>query len=200
MSNTISVIQIGLGPIGQRMLQRIVAHPRLQLVGAVDVSPVWIGLDAGKVSGIADPIGLPVVGSLEEVAAEAEVACVMTSSSLAAAAPTIQQCIARRLHVVSTCEELAFPHQTHPDIVQQLDAAAADAGVAILGTGVNPGYLMDLLPLTLTGVCERVDAIRVERYQDAGKRRLPFQLKVGATLSPRISKSRSPSARFDTSA
>ena len=55
--------------------------------------------------------------------------------------------------------------------------------VAILGTGVNPGFVMDALPITLTGVCEKVDAIRVDRIQDARIRRLPFQQKIGAGLT-----------------
>jgi hypothetical protein len=56
--------------------------------------------------------------------------------------------------------------------------------VAILGTGVNPGFVMDALPITLTGVCERVDAIHVDRIQDARIRRLPFQQKIGSGLTP----------------
>lgn len=184
MSDTISVIQIGLGPIGQRMTKRILSHPRLKLVGAVDLNPQYRDQDAGLVSGMPNPAGVPIVSSLDQVTAEAQIACVMTSSSLPATAPTLHQCIARSLHVVSTCEELAFPHNTHPQLAAELDHAAIEAAVVLLGTGVNPGFVMDTLPLTLTGACERVDAIRVERYQDAGKRRLPFQLKVGASLSP----------------
>ena len=60
---------------------------------------------------------------------------------------------------------------------------AKKAKVAVLGTGVNPGFAMDALPITLTGVCERVDAIRVDRIQDARIRRLPFQQKIGAGLT-----------------
>ena len=65
-------------------------------------------------------------------------------------------------------------------IVHQL---AKKAKVAVLGTGVNPGFVMDALPIMLTGVCERVDAIRVDRIQDARVRRLPFQQKIGAGLT-----------------
>ena len=60
---------------------------------------------------------------------------------------------------------------------------AKKAKVAVLGTGVNPGFVMDALPIMLTGVCERVDAIRVDRIQDARIRRLPFQQKIGAGLT-----------------
>ena len=60
---------------------------------------------------------------------------------------------------------------------------AKKAKVAVLGTGVNPGFVMDALPIMLTGVCERVEAIRVDRIQDARIRRLPFQQKIGAGLT-----------------
>jgi len=58
--------------------------------------------------------------------------------------------------------------------------AAVRSRVAVLGTGVNPGFLMDALPIMLTGVCESVQAIEVDRVQDARVRRLPFQKKIGA--------------------
>ena len=53
----------------------------------------------------------------------------------------------------------------------------------MLGTGVNPGFAMDALPIALTAVCERVDRIVVDRVQDARIRRLPFQQKIGAGLT-----------------
>jgi 4-hydroxy-tetrahydrodipicolinate reductase len=87
------------------------------------------------------------------------------------------------MHVVSTCEELAWPW-TRPESARAIDDAAQKAGVAVLGTGVNPGFLMDALPLFLTAPCQRVDAIRVERVQDASNRRRPFQDKVGVGMSP----------------
>ena len=55
--------------------------------------------------------------------------------------------------------------------------------MAVLGTGVNPGFAMDTLPIALSAVCERVDRIVVQRLQDARIRRLPFQQKIGAGLT-----------------
>jgi 4-hydroxy-tetrahydrodipicolinate reductase len=60
---------------------------------------------------------------------------------------------------------------------------ATKAKVAVLGTGVNPGYAMDALPIMLTAVCDRVDRVTVSRVQDARIRRLPFQQKIGAGLT-----------------
>lgn len=184
LNEPIAVVQIGLGPIGQRMVRRIIDHRRLTLAGAVDIDEQLHGKDVGEVCGLDAPLGVDVVDRLDAVQAPARVASVMSTSSIQKAAATFRECARAGLHVVSTCEELAYPWQTQPQLSAELDQAAKANDIAMLGTGVNPGFLMDLLPLTLTGVCERVEAIRVERYQDAGKRRLPFQIKVGATLSP----------------
>ena len=171
-----------MGPIGRRMVQEIDRRRGFQLVAAVDIDPGITGRDAADLAGLS-PCGVPVAGSLDDVQTDADVACVTTTSSLRTAAPTIAACCERGLGVVSTCEELSFPWQTQRSTAHELDAAARRAGVAVLGTGVNPGFVMDLLPLVATGACSRVDRVRVERYQDAGRRRLPFQQKVGAGLT-----------------
>jgi 4-hydroxy-tetrahydrodipicolinate reductase len=86
-------------------------------------------------------------------------------------------------HVVSTCEELSYPWTAQPQIAAELDAAARRAGVTLLGTGVNPGYAMDALPLMLTAPCAAVHSVRVLRVVDAARRRGPLQRKVGAGLT-----------------
>jgi 2,4-diaminopentanoate dehydrogenase len=85
--------------------------------------------------------------------------------------------------IVSTTEELAYPTRGNLKYARTIHEMAKKAKVAVLGTGVNPGFTMDALPITLTGVCERVDSIRVDRIQDARVRRLPFQQKIGAGLT-----------------
>jgi 4-hydroxy-tetrahydrodipicolinate reductase len=76
-----------------------------------------------------------------------------------------------------------FPWDNSRDWSETIDRAAKDKNVAVLGTGVNPGFLMDTLPTLMTGVCEHVDRIEVRRYQDAQFRRIPFQKKIGAGLN-----------------
>ncbi|MHB1156303.1 MAG: NAD(P)H-dependent amine dehydrogenase family protein [Phycisphaerales bacterium] len=179
------VIQIGLGPIGQRMIRQIHEHPLLQLVGAIDNDPHKLGHDAGKVAGLDQSIGVKILASLDDLPPNhgAQVASVMTSSSLLKTSPLLFELCRKKLPGVSTCEELAYPWQTHPQLAAQLDEAARHADIALLGTGVNPGFLMDIFPLVITGVCRSVESIRVERYQDAARRRVPFQEKIGAGLT-----------------
>jgi 2,4-diaminopentanoate dehydrogenase len=85
--------------------------------------------------------------------------------------------------VVSTCEELAFPYLKHAQLAQQLDEAAERAGVSILGTGVNPGFVLDRLVATAAQVCGPVRHVRAERVVDARTRREALQRKVGAGLT-----------------
>src|SRR5204862_2134910 len=106
-----------------------------------------------------------------------------TGSSVAAGLPQIETILKSKTAIVTTTEELAYPGYTHIRQARQIHAWAKKAKVAVLGTGVNPGFAMDALPIALTAVCERVDRVIVHRIQDARIRRLPFQQKIGAGLT-----------------
>jgi 2,4-diaminopentanoate dehydrogenase len=97
--------------------------------------------------------------------------------------PDFEAILRAKAAVVSTTEELSYPGYTHIRQARQIHALAKKAKVAVLGTGVNPGFAMDALPIALTAVCERVDRIQISRVQDARLRRLPFQQKIGAGLT-----------------
>jgi 4-hydroxy-tetrahydrodipicolinate reductase len=95
----------------------------------------------------------------------------------------IETVLAKKVAIVSTTEELSYPVGKNRALAKKIDQMAKRAKVAVLGTGVNPGFAMDALPITLTGICERVDSVRVDRIQDARIRRLPFQQKIGSGLT-----------------
>ncbi len=182
MRPVVNVVQIGLGPIGLGVTKTVLSRGGLHLIGAVDLDPAKIGRDVGALAGL-DDCGLAVSGDLEQALTRAaDVAIVTTSSRLLDVADTLRCCIDAGCHVVSTCEELVYPWRTSPELAREIDTHAQSAGVAVLGTGVNPGFLMDVLPALLTGVCTVVRWIRVKRFQDAGTRRQSFQDKVGAGL------------------
>jgi 2,4-diaminopentanoate dehydrogenase len=183
----IRVIQLGLGPLGRQIVRYICERRGLELVGVVDVDPGLQGRDAGEVCGIA-PLGLRVAASLDEArlhAAEVpQVAVLATVSSIEKLVPQVAAAARAGLHSVSTCEELSFPWRRHRAAAEAIDAVCREHRVACLGTGVNPGYLMDYLPAVFTAIAQRVDRIEVERVQDASRRRVPFQQKIGAGLTP----------------
>jgi hypothetical protein len=99
------------------------------------------------------------------------------------AKPQILALVKKGMHVVTTCEELAYPLPAHQASFRELDRLAQRKKVSILATGVNPGFTMDALALMLTAPCARVNRVSVTRVVDAGTRRLPLQRKVGAGLT-----------------
>ncbi|MBU0714666.1 MAG: dihydrodipicolinate reductase [Verrucomicrobia bacterium] len=181
----INIIQIGLGPLGQKAVRYALERGTIQIVGAVDPAPDKAGQDLGKLCGIKKRTGVVVHRNLDAAmkGVQASVAVLTTVSSLKRLEPQVGELARAGLHIVSTCEELAFPWKTQPQIAKRLDVICKQHGVACVGTGVNPGYLMDFLPCILTAVCQRVDRIRVSRIQDASPRRIPFQQKIGAGLT-----------------
>jgi len=182
----IRVLQVGLGPIGVAVARQIVSRRGFQLVGAVDIDPQKCGHDVATVLGLERALRVEVGSDITRAirAAKPDVAVLCTASSLRAALPAMEEVLRRRVPIVTTTEEAAYPAPRNRRLAARLDAAARKAGVAVLGTGVNPGFTMDALPIALSAVCERVDGVQVWRVQDARIRRQPFQQKIGAGMTP----------------
>jgi len=176
-----SVVHVGLGPIGRSVAAIVATHRGLRAVAAVD--PAYAGQQLAEVLGVPDERRIPVVRSLSEVETRADIALHCTSSSLRAVVPQLRQLIEAGIAVVSTCEELSYPWDAAKDEARAIDLLAREHGVAVLGTGVNPGFAMDYLAVTLSAVATRVDRVRVVRRADASRRRVPLQQKVGVGLS-----------------
>jgi 4-hydroxy-tetrahydrodipicolinate reductase len=177
---TIRAIQIGMGPLGQKTVSYLLERRNIEIVGAVDVNPDLAGEDVAEIAGWS-PIGVTIQGSLDdEICRQADCAILTTVSTMEQITPQILDVVRRGIPVVSTCEELFYPWERSPELAQQIDTAAKENQVAVVGTGINPGFLMDTLPSFLTAVCQKVDSVKVSRYQDAAFRRLPFQKKIGA--------------------
>jgi hypothetical protein len=181
----IKVLHVGLGPIGAAIVRQVASRKGFIIVGGIDIDPAKVGRDLGDVCAsralrvkVTDDIGKTIRASRPDVA----VLC--TGSSLKAVTPELEAVLKLKVPIVSTTEELAYPVRSHRAAAKKIDALAKRSRVAVLGTGVNPGFVMDALPIALTGVCERVHGIEVDRIQDARIRRQPFQMKIGAGLTP----------------
>ena len=158
----------------------------LEIVGAIDKDPAKAGRDLGETVGAPDtPWGVLISPDAKSVLEKPlDVIVHSTSSYLTSVMDQLLECIAAGCCIVSTCEELAYPFRKHPELSQSLDAAAKEEGVALVGTGVNPGFVMDKLALTLSAVAQRIDWLSAVRIVDASKRRLPLQKKIGAGMTP----------------
>jgi 4-hydroxy-tetrahydrodipicolinate reductase len=181
----IKVVSIGLGPIGAGVVKQLATRKGFRLVGAVDIDPNKVGRDAGDVCGVGRKLRVAVTADIGKTlkAVKPDVAVLCTSSSIKKVVPEFEAVLKHKVPIVSTTEELSYPVKSHAAAAKRIDALARRARVAVLGTGVNPGFAMDALPIALTGVCESVTAIEVDRVQDARIRRLPFQKKIGAGLT-----------------
>jgi hypothetical protein len=181
----IRVLHFGLGPIGAAVVRQCAERRGFRIVGAVDIDPAKVGKDLGDVAGVGRALKVRVFDDARKAikSSKPDVVVLCTQSSLKKVMPQMEAILKLRVPIVSTTEELAYPTRERMKYARALHQMAKKARVAVLGTGVNPGFAMDALPITLTGVCERVEAIRVDRIQDARIRRLPFQQKIGAGLT-----------------
>lgn len=126
-------------------------------------------------------LGVPAVASLDQASGSYELALVAFSSRAAVAAPVIAQLLAAGVHVITTCEELANPSA---DEIAELEARCHDSGRSVVVAGANPGFVMDRLPLLLSGGCLGVRSIRVERRVDTRSRRPALVAKTGRGMTP----------------
>ncbi|CUT01156.1 hypothetical protein [Candidatus Chrysopegis kryptomonas] len=185
MKKKINAVQFGLGPIGQLCAKTIIQKhsDRINLVGAVDIHPAKVGKDLGELIGV-ENLGITVVDDIRSILRKNKVDLVFhtTTSFMSDVKEQLVELIKLKLNIVSSTEELFFPWFRNTQIAQEIDNLARRFKVRVLGTGVNPGFVMDVLPAVLTQVCTSVKKIRVERVVNASKRRLPLQLKIGAGL------------------
>jgi hypothetical protein len=163
----------------------LLTRPWVQLVGAIDIDRNKIGKDVGQLLHPVRKIGVTISDRAEEVLSDAAPQIVphATSSYMETILPQIMEIVEHNASVVSTAEELSYPFVKYPDLAKKIDQRAKENGTIVLGTGVNPGFLLDTLTVALSGVCQNVSSIRAERVVDASRRRIPLQKKIGAGLS-----------------
>lgn len=188
MPEPFRVLQVGFGTIGRTIAQYIIERKNLELVGLVDVDPNLQGKYVEEVLGLDSRARTMIQSSLEESIATSggssiDVAVVATVSDLGRVTPTVSTCLREGMDVVSICEQLSYPYNRHPKLAEELDALAKETGKTVLGTGINPGYLMDLLPIVLSSPSKSVDSIEVTRIINSSNRRASFQKKIGTGMS-----------------
>ncbi len=177
------ILFVGFGPLGRRIVADLVERAVGVVAGVVDTAPALAGTPVQHTVPGADH-RLHVLPSLDAVDDwdQVDAAVVSTASDIPSCAPTYRELLRRGKAVVGTCEELVYPWLRHVALAEELDDLAKRHGGRLLGTGVNPGFLMDAFPAFLTGVTKTVRSISCFRVQDASARRIPFQKKIGVGL------------------
>lgn len=182
----IKIAQFGLGPIGLETLKLAATKPWAEIIGGIDIDPTKTGQSLAKLTGDPGLRGAKVYRAVEELVAQEmpDVIFHTAVSKMKAAYPQIEPMVRLGINVISSCEELLFPQLREPELAVKLDQACKEGKARVLGTGVNPGFVMDVIPICLTGVCRNVTAVHVQRVVNASTRRGPLQKKIGSGLAP----------------
>ncbi len=148
---------------------RLVLEKRgLELVGAFGRRAEREGMDVGQAIGLDRDLGIALACDLEEAIerAQPEIAIQTTCSTVDDAMDELTTLLRRGIHVISIAEEMAYPAYRSPNAAHELQRLAADNGASILGTGINPGFVLDTLIITLTGICADIESISAHRVND----------------------------------
>jgi hypothetical protein len=181
----VRIVLYGVGAMGARIANFLLKKGGVEIVGAIDIDKGKVGKDVGEILGTGQQLGIKVSNNPDDVFSKvnADVVVHSTTSFLKQTYPQIVTVIKHGVNVVSTCEELSYPYATEPELAEKLDKLAREHSVTVLGTGINPGFLMDTLVITLTSVCQEIEQIKATRVMNAATRRVPFQKKIGAGLT-----------------
>jgi Uncharacterized conserved protein related to dihydrodipicolinate reductase len=182
---TIRAVVYGVGPIGQ-LIARVALEKGFDVVGAIDIDPQKVGKDLGEVLGLGKTLGIKVESDADKVLRDSNPDVVLhsTGSFFDKVYPQIMRAVRVGADVVSTCETLAWPWYRYPDLAELVDNYARNYGSTVLGAGVNPGFVFDVLPAVLSTILTRLEKITVTRSLDASKRRYSFQKKIGLGMTP----------------
>lgn len=169
----IRVLHVGLGPMGAGVVRQVAGRKGLAIVGAVDLDPAKAGRDLGEVCGLSrklrSALQIQVMDDITKAikTTKPDVAVLCTATSLKNVWPQFELVLKQKVPIVSTAQELVYPAKANAGVAKKIDALARRARVAVLGTGVNPGFAMDALPIALTSLCGKVDAVDITRAETA---------------------------------
>jgi 4-hydroxy-tetrahydrodipicolinate reductase len=168
MRRPLRVLVLGTGQMGSGIIRLVLEKDGLDLVGAYARRPERAGMDVGRAAGLERPLGVAIDADLPALIERTrpDVAIHATCSRLSDALAEVTALLERGVNVISIAEEMAWPAARSPERAAGIDALARANGVSVLGTGVNPGFVLDLLVIALTAVCSHVESIQATRIND----------------------------------
>jgi hypothetical protein len=186
MQDLIRVLVLGTGQMGGRIARLVLDKQGLELVGAYGRRAERAGMNLGPAIGLDRELEIPVSANLTTVVEQTRphVAIQATCSTIADARDEIETLLRHGVHVISIAEEMAYPACRSAEFVEEIDQLACAHGVGVLGTGINPGFVLDLLIITLTGVCADIQSITATRINDLSPYGPSVLASQGVGLSP----------------
>lgn len=184
--NPIRVLQWGLGAMGSGMAKLMLEKPGLEIVAAVDGRPDFLGKDLGEILGVGKHLGVTVTNKPEDVLHKDKVDIVLiaTTSWLKEQIADLRKILNAGINCISIAEEMSDAEAQNPEFAKELDQLAKKNGVTILGTGVNPGFVLDLLVVLLTGGSHQVERIEASRVNDLSPYGTTVMKSQGVGTSP----------------
>ncbi len=181
---TVKALICGVGSIGSLIAAAALRTSWVDVVAAVDVDERKIGQDLGNILGCGR-LGITVEGNLAEALSSSRPDIVLhaTSSFLDQISDQVIKSINFGVDFLSTCETLVYPYYRYPRLADKINRLAVNRGVSVVGGGVNPGFLLDLLPGILSSLCLNIRRIHAVRLVDSSRRREAFRKKIGVGLS-----------------
>ncbi len=162
----IKVAVWGTGMMSQGLLGFLLDRPnQVEIVGVIAYEPELEGKPVSELLG--RPCDVSMTTDFDAVLAEKpDVVCIATQSFLHEVTPQIEPSIRAGANVICTAETLAYPWASDPEWAERIDALAKEHGVSVLGTGINPGFILDALIVMWSSVNLRIDRIEAQRVND----------------------------------
>lgn len=163
----VKVVIWGFGAMGSGMARMLLSKKGVQIVGVCDLHPERVNKSIFDILGInrGDHPDVIINSDINTVLTEkcCDVCLCATDSFTKKAFPRLKFALEKKVNVISTAEEMAYPKAQDPELTAELNKIAKENGVSILGTGINPGMIMDLLVVCLTGCMTDVQHIEAKR-------------------------------------
>ena len=163
------VVQWATGAVGRHALAATIDHPELDVVGVLVYSDDKAGRDAGDLCGAA-PIGVVATKNRDDILAlDADCVLYMPQGEMnpMGALDDICALLASGKNVISTAvTALIYPASMGRKVVDRLEQACAQGGTSFHGTGIEPGWASEVLPLTMSGLFRRIDSLVVQELLD----------------------------------
>lgn len=184
----VKVITWGLGAMGSGIAKMILNKKGMRIVDAIDADPNKAGKKLFEVIGVEPNEYNDIIvkkGPEDAIKEEvADIAIIATSSFCRTVFPMIKLSVEAKMNVITTAEEMSYPKTSDPELAEAMDKLAKQNGVAVLGTGINPGFIMDFSPIILTGVCEDIEYIKISRINDLSPFGKSVMDEMGVGLDP----------------
>lgn len=156
----------GFGAMGSGVARVLLQKEGVEITGVCDIHPQRVGRSIFDVLGIDQGERKDVIieDSIDKATLIKPALCILATDSFTKKAfPKICQLIEKGINVISTAEQMSYPRAQEPELADKMDRLAKEHGVTVLGTGINPGLMMDLLAICLSGCMTDVEHVTCKR-------------------------------------